>query len=95
MSKIYALLDYSTLISKSISIRDFISIAKRVDASLLQYRDKISSEKEMIKNLKEIKKYWEKPLIVNDKIELIFYADGLHLGQEDIKEFDKDIKKPF
>ncbi len=93
MHKIYALLDYSTLLSKNISIRDFISIAKKVNASIIQYRDKISSEDEIIKNLKEIKKYWDKTLIINDKIELISYADGVHLGQEDIRKVNEDIKK--
>jgi len=29
-------------------------------------------------------------LIVNDTIDLINYADGLHLGQEDLRTFDSD-----
>ena len=29
-------------------------------------------------------------MIVNDTIDLIDYADGLHLGQEDLRTFDSD-----
>ena len=30
------------------------------------------------------------PIIVNDKIDLINYADGLHVGQEDLEKIHKD-----
>ena len=30
------------------------------------------------------------PIIINDKIELIEFADGLHLGQEDFTKIHKD-----
>ncbi len=93
MHKIYALLDYGTLLSKNFSIRDFIFAAERVDAHMIQYRDKISSKDKIIENLKEIRKYWRGHLIINDRLDLISYADGVHLGQEDIREFDEDIKK--
>ena len=32
------------------------------------------------------------PIIINDKIELIEFADGLHLGQEDLDKIHKDKK---
>ena len=38
-----------------------------------------------------IRKYYEGTLIVNDTIELIDYADGLHIGQEDIRVYNDDL----
>ena len=93
MHKIYALFDYNLFISKDISIREFIDICNKNDVCIIQYRDKISSLSKMKEIIKELKKYWKKPLIINDKIELISYCDGLHLGQEDIREFDKNLQK--
>jgi len=38
-----------------------------------------------------IRKYYKGILIVNDSIELIAYADGLHIGQEDIHAYSEDL----
>ena len=82
---IYALLDFDTLKKYNISIKDFCKTAKGLKAKILQYRDKNSSLKEKEKRIKEIKKYWKKPLIINDTLELLTFADGLHIGQEDLQ----------
>ena len=91
---IYALLDFDTLKKYDISIKDFCKTAKGLKAKILQYRDKNSSIEEKLKRIKEIKKYWKKTLIINDTIELLPYADGIHIGQEDLenlcKKFDLD-----
>ncbi|GAB6045732.1 hypothetical protein JCM11957_13300 [Caminibacter profundus] len=82
---IYALLDFDILKKYNISIKDFCLTAKGLKAKILQYRDKNSSLEEKLNRLKEIRKYWKKPLIINDSIELLPLADGIHIGQEDLQ----------
>ena len=86
---IYALLDFDTLQKYNISIKDFCQTSKGLKAKILQYRDKNSSFEEKLKRIKEIRKYWKKTLIINDTIELLPYADGIHIGQEDLKDLCK------
>jgi thiamine-phosphate pyrophosphorylase len=86
---IYALLDWDSLQKYNISIKDFCKSAKGLKAKFLQYRDKNSSLEEKTKRIKEIKKYWKKTLIVNDTIELLPFADGIHIGQEDLENLCK------
>ncbi len=86
---LYALLDFDTLQKYDISIKDFCKTAKGLKAKILQYRDKNSSLEEKKKRIFEIKKHWHKPLIINDNIELLEYVDGIHIGQEDLKDLCK------
>jgi len=81
---LYALLDFDTLKKYNISIEDFIKTAKGLKAKILQYRDKNSSFEEKLNRIKKIRKLWKKTLIVNDEIELLPFADGIHIGQEDL-----------
>lgn len=62
-------------------------------ATLVQYRDKTSPVREMIANAKEIKSAIEGSgirLIVNDRVDvaLASNADGVHLGQDDMRVDD-------
>ncbi len=82
---LYALLDFDTLQKYNISIKDFCKNAKGLKAKILQYRDKNSTLEEKLKRIKEIRKYWKKILIVNDTVELLPFADGIHIGQEDLQ----------
>ena len=86
---LYALLDFDTLKKYNISIKDFCLTAKGLKAKILQYRDKNSSLEEKKKRVLEIKKYWKKPLIINDTLELLPFADGIHIGQEDLQNLCK------
>ena len=86
---IYALFDWDLLQKYNISIKEFCKTSKGLKAKLLQYRDKNSSFDEKLNRLKEIKKYWKKPIIVNDDINLAKYANGIHIGQEDLEELSK------
>ena len=86
---LYALLDFDTLQKYNISIEDFCKTAKGLKAKILQYRDKNSSLEEKKKRISIIKKHWHKPLIINDNIELLEYVDGIHIGQEDLKDLCK------
>ncbi|PZP12488.1 MAG: thiamine phosphate synthase [Aliarcobacter butzleri] len=76
---LYVLCDYETLLKKNISLETFVDLCRKKDVKIIQYRDKISSKSQL--NI---------PIIVNDKIELIDFADGLHLGQEDLEKIHKD-----
>lgn len=58
---------------------------------LLQYRNKFGSLEEKKADLLSIREYYDGVLIVNDSIELIAYADGLHIGQEDIRAYSEDL----
>lgn len=89
---LYVLCDYETLIKKDISLEKFIKICKKNDVKLIQYRDKISTIEKQKENLLFLKKNLNIPIIINDKIELIEHADGLHLGQEDLDLIHKDKK---
>jgi len=84
---IYALLDIDMLEKYGISIEEFVDKCKELDVEMIQYRDKnspMSMKKEL---LLEVRDSWDKTLIVNDFIELIEYADGLHIGQDDLKKY--------
>lgn len=89
---LYALCDFQTLEKKSLSLEQFLEQIKKFDVKILQYRDKINSNEIQIENLKLLKNKLDIPIIVNDKIELIEYADGLHLGQEDFQKFHTNKK---
>ena len=89
---LYVLCDYETLLKKNISLEKFIYLCKKKDVKIVQYRDKISSLEEQKANLLYLKSQLNIPIIINDKIELIEFADGLHLGQEDLDKIHKDKK---
>ena len=89
---LYVLCDYETLLKKNISLEKFVNLCKRKDVKIVQYRDKISSLEEQKTNLLYLKSQLNIPIIINDKIELIDFADGLHLGQEDLEKIHKDKK---
>ena len=89
---LYALCDFQTLLKKEISLDDFIETVLKFDAKIVQYRDKINSNETQIKNLIYLKEKLNIPIIINDKIDLIQYADGLHLGQEDFLKIHSDKK---
>ena len=86
---IYALVDHETLQKKGVSLQDLLLRINLLPVPLLQYRNKLGSLLEKQRALEEIRKYYFGKLIVNDAIELIKYADGLHLGQEDIQGYSE------
>ena len=86
-NKIYALCDYQTLEKFDISLEKFLQICQKHNTVYIQYRDKINSNEIQKQNILYLKSHTNIPIIINDKIELLVYADGLHLGQEDIEEY--------
>ena len=87
---LYVLCDYETLLKKNITLENFLEILKKYDVKLLQYRDKVSDLELQKQNLIFLKQNLNIPIIVNDKVELIDYADGLHVGQDDVLKIHKD-----
>ncbi len=91
--RLYALCDQDMLDSKGVSLNDFINIANTQKAEILQYRNKNADISVIKKNLITIRKQFDGFLIVNDAYELIEFCDGVHLGQEDLRAIDEDIRK--
>ena len=91
--KLYALCDQDMLDARGISLDEYLSLAKKHNAEIIQYRSKNSDIAFIKKQLIHIRKNYEGFLIVNDAYELIEFCDGVHVGQEDLKLIDKDISK--
>lgn len=91
---IYALIDKETLLAKEVSLIELLQHIKTIpNIPILQYRNKSGTDEEKKSDLLAIRKYYDGKLIVNDSIELIAYADGLHIGQEDIRKYNTDLKE--
>ncbi len=90
---IYALLDKDSLLKKGVSLKDITKKIELLNIPITQYRNKFGSIEEKREDLAFIKKYFSGKLIINDTIELIDFADGLHVGQEDIREFNSNLTK--
>ena len=73
---LYVLCDYETLVKKNISLEKFVNLCQKKDVKIVQYRDKISSLQEQKNNLLYLKSKLNIPIIINDKVELIEFADG-------------------
>ncbi|HHD72387.1 MAG TPA: thiamine phosphate synthase [Epsilonproteobacteria bacterium] len=90
---IYALVDQETLQKKGVSLQDLLSSIRSLPIPILQYRNKNGSLSEQKEALIQIRNHYDGKVIINDKIELIDLADGLHLGQEDIRCYSDDKVK--
>jgi len=90
---IYALIDKEGLSLRGLSIEEFSQKIQFLNIPIAQYRNKIGSLDEKKEDLERIKKYYKGILIINDTVDLIAYADGLHVGQEDIRLYGNDLDK--
>jgi len=75
--------------SKGRPLNELARVSVESGVTLIQYRDKKSDIRTMIKNAREIKTALEGtnvPLIINDRVDvaLVCNADGVHLGQQDM-----------
>ncbi|MEA3383511.1 MAG: thiamine phosphate synthase [Campylobacterota bacterium] len=93
-NKIYALLDYQTLQKFDISLDKFLAICNSYNTVYIQYRDKLNSLDIQKKNLLFLKSNTNIPIIINDKLELLEFCDGIHLGQEDLEALSLSLKLP-
>ena len=85
--QIYALCDYQTLKKFDVSLEKFLQICSTYNVVYIQYRDKINSLEIQKQNIIYLKENTNTPIIINDKVDLLDIADGIHLGQEDIESF--------
>jgi len=91
---IYALVDKETLCSKKVSLSELLQHLKTFpNIPILQYRNKTGTLEEKKSDLLTIRKHYTGKLIINDTIELIVYADGLHVGQEDLRTQSVTLKE--
>jgi thiamine-phosphate pyrophosphorylase len=91
--QLYALCDQNLLDKKGISLLEFVDVAKKNDAKIIQYRNKNSNHSFIKQQLIDIKNNFDGKVIVNDAYELVEFCDGVHIGQEDLVSIDKDIPK--
>jgi len=89
---IYALCDFELLQSHNLSLVEYLRKINKLDLVYVQYRDKINSIEVQMRNIKVLMENIDAPVIVNDKLELLELADGLHLGQEDLDEVAAKFK---
>jgi len=90
---IYALLDKELLFKRGLSLEKLSQKIESLNIPITQYRNKLGTLDEKKDDLVLIRKFYTGQLIINDTIELIEYADGLHIGQEDIRIFDSELDK--
>ncbi len=91
--RLYALCDQDMLDSKGVSLSDYIELAKQNSAEIIQYRNKSADIAFIKQQLIYIRKNFDGFLVVNDAYELIEFCDGVHVGQEDLREIDSDMHK--
>ncbi len=91
--RLYALCDWQLLQKRGVSLEEFVAIALKNKAEILQYRDKNSDVAFIKQQLIKIRKIYEGFLLVNDKYELVEFCDGVHIGQEDLLEIDANKAK--
>lgn len=90
---IYALCDFEMLSQHNCTLEQYVQICKNNSVKLVQYRDKNNALEIQKEHLLYLKEHLEVPIIINDKIELLEYADGLHVGQEDLEAVFSDKSK--
>ena len=91
--RLYALCDQELLDKNNISLEEYIEIAKKNSAEIIQYRNKTADMAFIKQQLIKIRKMYDGFLIVNDAFELIEFCDGIHLGQEDLRKIDRLLVK--
>ncbi len=90
---IYALIDKQSLSDRNIDFPSLLEVINSQDISLLQYRNKNNYSDEIKSDLELIRAEYKGRIIINDHLEFIDLADGLHLGQEDLLTINVDLQK--
>ena len=88
--RLYALCDQESLDRRGISLEAFVSLCKKHDAEIVQYRNKSGDTHAVKKQLIALRRLWDRFLVINDTFELAPFCDGVHLGQEDLLAIDPD-----
>lgn len=90
--KLYALCDASSLQKQNKSLQEFVNLALKHDAEIIQYRNKDGNAQTVKSELLQLRKIWPKYLIINDYIEYVDFCDGVHLGQEDLLRYGDSVE---
>lgn len=85
-NKIYALCDFELLQKFNVTLEQYLKIIEKHNIVYIQYRDKINPLDIKKQNLLFLRSNTYIPIIINDSLELLQFADGLHIGQEDLDE---------
>ncbi|MRJ07175.1 MAG: thiamine phosphate synthase [Epsilonproteobacteria bacterium] len=83
---LYGLLDWALLEKFGVSVEEWLQGAKGLKVKVVQYRDKSAPLEIKKERLEKIRELWKGILIINDEVELLPMADGIHIGQEDLEE---------
>jgi len=81
---VYALIDTALLERYELPLSQVTDFLEKAQIPIAQYRDKHSSDETVAEALETLRRDYSGTLIVNDRIDLVHLADGLHLGQEDL-----------
>jgi len=88
--QLYALCDQTTLDQKEVTLEQFVQLAHKYDAAIIQYRNKSGDFDFITSQLVRLRQLWNKTLIINDAFMLHPFCDGVHLGQEDLLKVDRN-----
>ncbi|MFA7070551.1 MAG: thiamine phosphate synthase, partial [Sulfurimonas sp.] len=91
--QLYGLCDQDLLDSKALSLERFVELCIKKDAKVIQYRNKSGDLNYIKSSLIKLRKLYDGFLIINDYYELVELCDGVHLGQDDLLDIDKDGQK--
>lgn len=96
--KCYAITDIRYINNNNYTIDKAVEEAILGGASIIQIREKQMAFNDFVdeaKIVKNITKQYNIPLIINDNIEVALEcdADGVHLGQNDLKKYNNDFYK--
>lgn len=86
--RLYAVTDQTW--SNNITLKEQVELAIQGGVTFVQLREKKKSKEEIIQIAREIKQITDKyqiPFVINDNVEVALKvdADGVHVGQEDMK----------
>ena len=90
--QIYALCDIELLNKFNFSIPQYLQKISQYNIVYIQYRDKINPIEFQKQNILLLKSLTTTPIIINEKLELLQDADGLHLGQEDFESLKQNFR---
>ncbi|HEY4354306.1 MAG TPA: thiamine phosphate synthase [Acidobacteriaceae bacterium] len=92
LSRLYAIADRETLTARDVSLRVFAEGLRGAGIKLLQYRDKNSSDEDVLRSARELDEVFagtDTILILNDRVELAAELGwGVHVGQGDMSVED-------
>jgi thiamine-phosphate pyrophosphorylase len=88
LPRLYAIADVEMLLSRGIALRTYIEELRDAGVKLLQYRDKLAGDEEVLRNAEMIAEVFrgvDATLVMNDSPELARRAgwNAVHLGQGD------------